>query len=53
MGPLMFGLMLDLGGGESTFGFVLAFGHMGLIMLLGPLVLRVMKPEGLAEDRVF
>jgi len=53
MGPLMFGLMLDLGGGESTLGFVLAFGHMGLIMLLGPLVLRVMKPEGLREDRVF
>ncbi len=52
MGPLMFGLMLDLGGGESTLGFVLAFGHMGLIMLLGPLVLRVMKPEGLREDRV-
>lgn len=52
MGPLVFGLMLDLGGGESTFGFVLAFGHMGLIMLLGPLVLWLMKPEGLPEDRV-
>jgi len=52
MGPLMFGLMLDLGGGESTLGFVLAFGHMGLIMLLGPVVLRVLKPEGLREDRV-
>jgi len=52
MGPLMFGWMLDLGGGESTLGFVLAFGHMGLIMLLGPLVLRIMKPDGLSEDRV-
>jgi len=52
MGPLMFGLMLDVGGGESTLGFVLAFGHMGLIMLLGPLVLKVMRPEGLREDRV-
>jgi len=52
MGPLAFGWMLDLGGGESTFGFVLAFSHMGLIMLLGPLVLWVMKPEGLSEDRV-
>ncbi len=51
MGPLMFGLMLDLGGGESTLGFVLGFGHMGVIMLLGPLVLWVMKPEGLREDR--
>ena len=51
MGPLTFGWMLDLGGGESTLGFVLAFGHMGLIMLLGPLVLWVMKPGGLLEDR--
>ncbi len=52
MGPLVFGLILDLSGGESALGFVLAFGHMGLIMLLGPLVLWVMKPQGLAEDRV-
>ena len=52
MGPLAFGWMLDLGGGESTFGFVLAFGHLGLIMLLGPLVLTIMKPQGLTEDRV-
>ncbi len=53
MGPLVFGLILDLAGGESTLGFVLAFGHMGLIMLLGPLVLWIMKPQGLREDRVF
>lgn len=51
LGPLVFGLMLDLGGGESTLGFVLGFGHMGIIMLMGPLVLWVLKPEGLSEDR--
>ncbi len=51
MGPLAFGWMLDLGGGESTLGFVLAFGHMGLIILLGPLVLWWLKPDGLREDK--
>lgn len=52
LGPLVFGWMLDLGGGESTLGWVLAFGHMGVVMLLGPLVLWIMKPDGLAEDKV-
>ena len=38
MGPLIFGLILDLSGGESTLGFVLAFSHMGVIMLLGGII---------------
>lgn len=52
MGPLAFGWMLDFGGGESTWGFVLAFGHMGVVMLMGPVVLWILKPDGLKEDHV-
>lgn len=51
MGPLAFGWILDLAGGESVLGWGLAFASMGVVMALGLVVLAVLRPEGLAGDR--
>lgn len=51
IGPLAFGLILDRAGSDSLFGWWVAFAHLGVIMLLGPLILIWMKPKPLAGDR--
>ncbi len=50
-GPLVFGLVLDLAGGQSVLAWGLAFGHMGLVMLGGPLALALLRPKPLPGDR--
>ena len=51
IGPLAFGLILDQAGSDSLFGWWAAFAHLGVVMLLGPLVLVWLKPKPLAGDR--
>ena len=48
-GPLIFGLVLDLAGGESVMAWGLAFAHMGVVMLAGPLALALLRPPGAAR----
>jgi MFS family permease len=52
IGPLAFGIMLDLGGGDGILAWIVAFGHLGLVMALGPVVVAVLKPRPLSGDRV-
>jgi MFS family permease len=50
MGPLVLGIVLDLAGGESVFGWGVAFGHLAIALMVGPLALILLKPAGLAGD---
>ena len=50
-GPLVFGLVLDLAGGQSVLAWGLAFAHMGVVMLAGPLALALLRPRALPGDR--
>jgi MFS family permease len=50
-GPLVFGLVLDLAGGQSVLGWGFAFAHMGVVMLAGPLALALLRPKPLPGDR--
>lgn len=52
IGPFAFGVILDLAGNDTIFGWWAAFAHLGVIMLLGPLILWWLKPKPLAGDRV-
>ena len=51
LGPLVFGLVLDAAGGTGVFAWGLAFAHMGLVMLAGPVVLALLRPAPLPGDR--
>ncbi len=44
LGPLGFGIALDLAGGESVFGWGVAFASMGVVMLSGLVVLALFRP---------
>lgn len=49
--PLAFGMVLDAAGGNTHFAWWAAFAHMGLVMLLGPVVLWWLKPTPLPGER--
>lgn len=51
VGPLVMGLLLDALGGESVRNWGIGFAHLAVVMLIGPLALRVLKPRDLAGDR--
>jgi MFS family permease len=51
VGPLMIGWILDLAGGRSVLGWGLAFAHVAVVMLVGPLALLVLRPQAMAGDR--
>lgn len=51
LGPLVFGWILDLAGGESVLAWGLAFASMGAVMVLGILALVVLRPDELAGDK--
>ena len=51
VGPLVLGVILDILGGETLMYWVIAFAHVALIMLIGPIVLRILKPNDLPGDR--
>ncbi|MFQ6022634.1 MAG: MFS transporter [Acidiferrobacterales bacterium] len=50
LGPLAFGWILDLAGGDSVLGWGLAFASMGVVMALGLLVLLTLRPDEVAGD---
>lgn len=50
VGPLMIGWILDLAGGRSVFGWGVAFAHVAVIMLVGPLAIWLLRPKALAGD---
>lgn len=50
-GPLMIGWVLDLAGGASVMAWGLAFAHLAVIMLVGPLAILLLRPQALAGDR--
>lgn len=50
LGPLVFGIMLDVGGGpESTTGWQLAFVSLGAAIAAGPICLRLLNRGGRGE----
>jgi predicted MFS family arabinose efflux permease len=51
LGPLVFGLLLDAGGGQSQFGWTIAYAHLAVVILLGPIVLRLFGAGKIAGDR--
>ncbi len=51
VGPLMMGLILHVLGGESVINWGIAFGHVAIVLLLGTLAIRILKPRGLPGDR--
>jgi predicted MFS family arabinose efflux permease len=51
MGPLAFGVTLDLAGGAGVVGWGLAFGHVSLALLAGALAFVWLRPADLAGDR--
>ncbi len=52
VGPLMIGWILDLMGGHSTLAWGLAYAHVAVIMLVGPLAITLLRPQALAGDRI-
>jgi MFS family permease len=50
-GPLVLGWVLDLAGGMSQTAWGFAFATVAAIMLVGPLAMLILKPEGLQGDR--
>ena len=51
LGPLVFGIVLDLSGGASETGWVLAFAHLAVIVPLGIVALIWLRPADLPGDR--
>jgi MFS family permease len=51
IGPLVMGLLLDALGGESVLNWGFAFAHLAVIMIIGPVALKLLKPKDLSGDR--
>ncbi|MDE0034415.1 MAG: MFS transporter [Deltaproteobacteria bacterium] len=51
VGPLAMGLILHVLGGESVFNWGIGFGHIAVVLLVGPLAIRILKPRDLPGDR--
>ena len=51
LGPLVFGVMLDLCGGASVLGWGVAFAHVTLALLAGAVAFVWLRPADLAGDR--
>jgi MFS family permease len=51
IGPLIMGLILDTLGGESVFNWGIGFAHLAVIMVIGPVALKLLKPGDLMGDR--
>ena len=50
LGPVVFGIVLDLSGGPSAFGWGVAFAHLAAIGLVGRIVFTRLGPAPLAGD---
>lgn len=51
VGPLAMGLILHVLGGESVLNWGIGFGHIAIVLLVGPLAIRALKPRDLPGDR--
>ena len=51
VGPLVVGVLLDALGGETVFNWGIAFGHIALVLVIGPLALLILRPKDMAGDR--
>ena len=51
IGPLVMGLILDSLGGESALNWGIGFAHLAVVMIIGPIALKLLKPEDLKGDR--
>lgn len=51
IGPLVMGLILDALGGESVRNWGLGFAHLAVIMIIGPVALKLLEPRDLEGDR--
>ena len=51
LGPLVFGIVLDLAGGSGVTGWVLAFGHLAVVTPLGIAAVLYLRPFDLPGDR--
>jgi len=51
VGPLAMGLILHVLGGESVLNWGIGFGHIAVVLLVGPLAIRALKPRDLPGDR--
>ena len=51
VGPLAMGLILHVLGGESVINWGIGFGHIAIVLLVGPLAIRILKPRDLPGDR--
>ena len=47
----MLGVLLDVLGGETVLNWGIAFAHLALVMIAGPMALRILKPKNLPGDR--
>ncbi len=47
----MLGVLLDLLGGETVMNWGLAFGHIAVLMMIGPLAIAILKPRALPGDK--
>ena len=50
IGPLVVGIILDMAGGESVFGWTLAFGHLAIVIIAGFAAIAYFKPKDLPGD---
>ncbi|MEK9673491.1 MAG: MFS transporter [Rhodospirillaceae bacterium] len=51
VGPLALGIILDVLGGETVMNWGIGFAHLAVIMVAGPLAIKILKPRSLAGDR--
>lgn len=51
LGPLAIGVILDLVGGESVGGWMIAFGHLAVVGAVGVVALSYLKPRDLPGDK--
>lgn len=50
VGPLLLGVILDVLGGETVMNWGIAFAHVSIIMMIGPLAIKLLKPGELPGD---
>jgi MFS family permease len=51
IGPVVFGIILDLAGGQSFTGWAIAFAHIAIILMIGPWAIIKFKPKDLPGDK--
>ena len=51
IGPVVFGVILDLAGGQSFTGWAVAFAHVVVILMIGPWAILRFKPSDLPGDK--